>query len=89
MICIYVNLNIIRCISYLENECLSFYLKHMCMSFAKISGKNHSGDNSIQNFHLGRYIVGYTFGNFVLRRRVRKMYTQVESGDPMNHSWSF
>ena len=28
------------------------------------------GDNCIQNFHLGRYIVGYTVGNFVLRRRV-------------------
>ena len=24
----------------------------------------------MQNFHLGRYIVGYTVGNFVLRRRV-------------------
>ena len=28
------------------------------------------GDNCIQIFHLGRYIVGYTVGNFVLRRRV-------------------
>ena len=28
-------------------------------------------DNHIQNFHLGRYIVGYTFGNHVLRLRVR------------------
>ena len=28
------------------------------------------GDNCIQNFQLGRYIVGYTVGNFVLRRRV-------------------
>ena len=28
------------------------------------------GDNCIQNFHLGRYIVGYTAGNLVLRRRV-------------------
>ena len=27
-------------------------------------------DNCIQNFDLGRYIVGYTVGNFVLRRRV-------------------
>ena len=24
------------------------------------------GDNCIQNFHLGRYIVGYTVGNLVL-----------------------
>ena len=28
------------------------------------------GDNCIQNYHLGRYIVGYTVGNLVLRRRV-------------------
>ena len=28
------------------------------------------GDNCIQNFLLGRYIVGYTVGNLVLRRRV-------------------
>ena len=27
------------------------------------------GDNCIQNFHLGRHIVGYTVGNLVLRRR--------------------
>ena len=26
------------------------------------------GDNCIQNFHLRRYIVGYTAGNLVLRR---------------------
>ena len=32
-------------------------------------GKN--GDNHIQNFHLGRYFVGYTFGNHVLRLRLR------------------
>ena len=28
------------------------------------------GENCIQNFHLGRYIVGYTVGNLVLRGRV-------------------
>ena len=27
-------------------------------------------DNYIQNVYLGRYIVGYMVGNFVLRRRV-------------------
>ena len=27
------------------------------------------GDNCIQSFHLGRYIVGCTVGNLVLRRR--------------------
>ena len=30
---------------------------------------DYLGDNCIQNFHLGRYIVGYTVGNLVLRRR--------------------
>ena len=28
------------------------------------------GDTCIQKFYLGRYIVGYMVGNFVLRRRV-------------------
>ena len=32
--------------------------------------EGYLGDNCIQIFHLGRYIVGYTVGNFVLRRRV-------------------
>ena len=31
---------------------------------------NHLGDNRIQNVHLGKYIVGYMVGSFVLRRRV-------------------
>ena len=30
----------------------------------------HFGDNCIQNFHLGRYIVRYMVGNLVLRGRV-------------------
>ena len=30
---------------------------------------SHLGDNCIQNLHLVRYIVGYTVGNLVLRRR--------------------
>ena len=30
----------------------------------------HLGDNCIQNFHLGTYIVGYMVGNLVLRRHV-------------------
>ena len=34
----------------------------MCMLAIKL------GDNCIQNFHLGRYIVGYTVRNLVLRR---------------------
>ena len=32
--------------------------------------KTKLGDNCIQNFHLGRYIVGYMVGNLVLRRCV-------------------
>ena len=35
--------------------------------FNKNSG--HLGDNCVQIFHLGRYIVGYTVGNLVLRQR--------------------
>ena len=31
------------------------------------SGEEYLGDNCIQNCHLGRYIVGYTVGNFVAR----------------------
>ena len=27
------------------------------------------GDNCIQNFHLGKYIIGYTVGNLVLWRQ--------------------
>ena len=30
-----------------------------------------NGEKHIQNFHLGSYIVGYTFGNYVLRLRSR------------------
>ena len=30
------------------------------------------GDNCIQNFHLKRYIIGYTVGNLVLRQRVSR-----------------
>ena len=34
------------------------------------SGTYDLGDNCIQNFHLGRYIVGYMVGKLVLRQRV-------------------
>ena len=30
--------------------------------------KYHLGDNCIQNFHLGRCIVGYMVGNLILRQ---------------------
>ena len=39
---------------------------------------HYSGDNHNQNFPLGRYIVGYTVGNLVLRRRV---------SDPLNRNY--
>ena len=42
--------------------------RHMTLSRRHVP--NQLGDNCIQNFHLGRYIVGYTVGNLVLRRRV-------------------
>ena len=32
---------------------------------------NQLGDNCIQNVHLGKYIVGYMVGNFVLQRHSR------------------
>ena len=35
-------------------------------------------DNCIQMLHLGRYIVGYTVGNFVLRRRIIRRYLPPE-----------
>ena len=39
----------------------------MFTCFIEVS--NDLGDDCIQNFHFGRYIVGYTVGNLVLRRR--------------------
>ena len=68
----------ISCRSSFDNEitsftcigiCISAFLGDSiawlvwCLSCLKL------GDNCIQNFHLGRYIVGYTVGNLVLRRR--------------------
>ena len=35
---------------------------------ASNESSNELGDNYIQMFHLGRYIIGYTVGNLVLRR---------------------
>ena len=39
-------------------------------NIAKCHYESDLGDNCIQNFHLGRYIVGYTVENLVLRRHV-------------------
>ena len=33
-----------------------------------VSLRINLGENCIQNFHLGRYIIGYTVENLVLRR---------------------
>ena len=50
----------------------------------------HLGDNCIQNFHLGRYIVGYTVGNLVLRRRVsgavKRDFRNFEYGYPHSNA---
>ena len=35
------------------------------------------GDNCIENLHLGRCIVGFTVGNFVLRREVRSQKSHI------------
>ena len=40
-----------------------------CYFYYVLVTSTYLGDNCIQNFHLGRYIVGYTVGNLVLRRR--------------------
>ena len=54
-------------------------------------------DNSFQNFHLGRYIVGYMVRNLVLRRHssrglkrdfrpYTKRYTDFEYGYPLSNA---
>ena len=50
---------------------IPFYIKDKDRSPESQQEKSiELGDNCIQNFNLGRYIVGYSVGNFVLRRRV-------------------
>ena len=47
----------------------SSILLHSLISFPDVPSYDkmvYLGDNCIQNFHLGRYIVGYTVGNLVL-----------------------
>ena len=50
--------------------CIHVILNSILTAFPHFDQAYHLGDNCIQNFHLGRYIVGYTVGNLVLRRRV-------------------
>ena len=42
-----------------------------CLFEGKMLAMYYNGDNHIQHFHLGRYIVRYTFGNHFLRLRLR------------------
>ena len=42
----------------------------VCANSEGSGARDELGDNCIQNVHLGRYIVNYMVGNFVLRRRV-------------------
>ena len=36
------------------------------------ASKLYLGDNCIQKFHLGRYVIGYMVGKLVLRRRASR-----------------
>ena len=42
------------------------------LKFLNVSTGTTLRDNCIQNFHLGRYIVGYTVRNLILRRRASR-----------------
>ena len=63
------------CGGFTEGDCseAAVSTKRCTMMFCKGSrvplNGDHLGDNCIHNFHLGRYIVGYTVGDIVLRRR--------------------
>ena len=59
-------------------------------------GLTHLGDNCIQFFHLGRYIVGYTVGNLVLRQHACgavkhdfRMYIQQYTSPNENFEYDF
>ena len=71
--------NYIANLSQPYSSWLMYYLFRINLTFISVN-QDHTtfkqcstdpklGDNCIQNFHLGRYIVGYTVGNLVLRRR--------------------
>ena len=46
------------------------WLLFHCLLLISLFMSLQLGDNCIQNFHLGRYNIGYTVGNLVLRRRI-------------------
>ena len=53
---------------------LVFYkcFKLKCQCFTSVCESKQLGDNCIQNFHLRKYIVGYTVGNLVIQRRLSR-----------------
>ena len=55
----------------LNRHTMNYYSTIHAMVLIYFDSKTKSGDNCIQNLHLGRYIVGYPFGNHVLRLRLR------------------
>ena len=69
---IYHMTNTLKSHFYRKNVIILSLCTQRCYGRHNVSRKsiNHLGDNCIQNFHLERYIVGYTVGNLVLRRRV-------------------
>ena len=50
--------------------CLIVTIRNLFIAFRFLCTMIYLGDSCIQICHLGRYIVGYMVGNFVLRRRV-------------------
>ena len=48
----------------------AFKTVNYCLTYRR--GVLELGDNCTQHFHLGRYIVGYTVRNLVLRRRTSR-----------------
>ena len=60
------------------------------------SALEKNGDNHIQHFNLGRYIVGYMVGNYVLRLRLRvavkqnfRPYNQQYTSPNKNFEYSY
>ena len=47
------------------SKIIAIYMEHLALSLFV----SELGDNCIQNFYLGRYIVGYTVGNLCQKKR--------------------
>ena len=52
----------------ISNQMFRYNSKCIRIKFGELS---KLGDNCFQNFHLGRYIIGYTVRNLVLRQHAR------------------